>query len=172
MATDPDTPRVAVVGSYNHGLSMAVDALPAPGETVLGGHFPGGVGGQGAWTHADGKLKQLRRDRLTGGIRSAPQRCHRRRLQRLPQARLATPASGRRQGLSIQGAPVIDGPDPVPAGRLRVDQCLKAVRHHACGKRGGQVLESIDYLAIAEGLVKAGAQENGDGLVVLSLRHI
>lgn len=48
MATDRDTPRVAVVGSYNHGLSMAVDVLPAPGETVLGGDFAEGVGGKGS----------------------------------------------------------------------------------------------------------------------------
>jgi len=47
MDTDPDT-RVAVVGSYNHGLSMAVDSLPAPGETVLGDDFAEGVGGKGS----------------------------------------------------------------------------------------------------------------------------
>jgi ribokinase len=48
MATESDAPRVAVVGSYNHGLSMAVDSLPAPGETVLGGDFAEGVGGKGS----------------------------------------------------------------------------------------------------------------------------
>jgi len=48
MATETDAPRVAVVGSYNHGLSMAVDSLPAPGETVLGGEFAEGVGGKGS----------------------------------------------------------------------------------------------------------------------------
>ena len=48
MATEPDPPQVAVVGSYNHGLSMAVEALPAPGETVLGGDFAEGVGGKGS----------------------------------------------------------------------------------------------------------------------------
>jgi len=48
MATDPDHPQVAVVGSYNHGLSMAVEALPAPGETVLGDDFAEGVGGKGS----------------------------------------------------------------------------------------------------------------------------
>ena len=49
MATDPaEDPAVAVVGSYNHGLSMAVDSLPAPGETVLGGDFAEGVGGKGS----------------------------------------------------------------------------------------------------------------------------
>ena len=48
MATDADAPRVAVVGSYNHGLSMAVDSFPAPGETVLGDDFAEGVGGKGS----------------------------------------------------------------------------------------------------------------------------
>lgn len=49
MATDSaGDPAVAVVGSYNHGLSMAVDSLPAPGETVLGGDFVEGVGGKGS----------------------------------------------------------------------------------------------------------------------------
>ncbi|GGJ10215.1 ribokinase [Halobellus salinus] len=46
MATE--SPQIAVVGSYNHGLSMAVEALPAPGETVLGGDFAEGVGGKGS----------------------------------------------------------------------------------------------------------------------------
>jgi ribokinase len=49
MATDAgEDPAVAVVGSYNHGLSMAVDSFPAPGETVLGGDFVEGVGGKGS----------------------------------------------------------------------------------------------------------------------------
>jgi ribokinase len=48
MVTDADPPRVAVVGSYNHGLSMAVDSFPAPGETVLGDDFAEGVGGKGS----------------------------------------------------------------------------------------------------------------------------
>jgi ribokinase len=48
MATESDAPRVAVVGSYNHGLSMVVDSLPAPGETVLGGDYVEGVGGKGS----------------------------------------------------------------------------------------------------------------------------
>ncbi len=48
MATDDGAPRVAVVGSYNHGLSMAVDSFPAPGETVLGDDFAEGVGGKGS----------------------------------------------------------------------------------------------------------------------------
>lgn len=49
MATDSDAgPRVAVVGSYNHDLSMAVGSLPAPGETVLGDEFVEGTGGKGS----------------------------------------------------------------------------------------------------------------------------
>lgn len=48
MGTDPGDPAVAVVGSYNHGLTMAVPSLPAPGETVLGGDFVEGVGGKGS----------------------------------------------------------------------------------------------------------------------------
>ncbi|MBB6646064.1 ribokinase [Halobellus ruber] len=49
MTTDSDTePCVAVVGSYNHDLSMAVESLPAPGETVLGGEFTEGTGGKGS----------------------------------------------------------------------------------------------------------------------------
>lgn len=47
MTTDAE-PRVAVVGSYNHDLSMAVESLPSPGETVLGGEFAEGTGGKGS----------------------------------------------------------------------------------------------------------------------------
>lgn len=47
MATEP-SPEVAVVGSYNHGLTMAVEAIPEPGETVLGWDFAEGVGGKGS----------------------------------------------------------------------------------------------------------------------------
>ncbi len=43
----PDA-SVAVVGSYNHGLTMTVPSLPVPGETVLGGDFAEGVGGKGS----------------------------------------------------------------------------------------------------------------------------
>jgi ribokinase len=39
---------LVVVGSYNAGLSVASAALPAPGETVLGGRFEQGPGGKGA----------------------------------------------------------------------------------------------------------------------------
>lgn len=49
MTTDHDAgPRVAVVGSYNHDLSMSVASLPAPGETVLGGEFTERTGGKGS----------------------------------------------------------------------------------------------------------------------------
>lgn len=47
MGTD-DAPAVAVVGSYNHALTMTVDAIPDPGETVLGHTFEEGVGGKGS----------------------------------------------------------------------------------------------------------------------------
>ncbi|MGM0606412.1 MAG: ribokinase [Halobacteriota archaeon] len=47
MGTD-STARVAVVGSYNHGLTMSVPTLPVPGETVLGEGFAEGVGGKGS----------------------------------------------------------------------------------------------------------------------------
>ena len=39
---------MAVVGSYNHDLSMAVESLPSPGETVLGSEFAEGTGGKGS----------------------------------------------------------------------------------------------------------------------------
>ncbi len=41
-------PAVAVVGSYNVGLTMQVDDFPAPGETVIGGNFAEGPGGKGS----------------------------------------------------------------------------------------------------------------------------
>ena len=40
--------RVVVVGSVNADLVVAVDALPAPGETVAGGRFARWGGGKGA----------------------------------------------------------------------------------------------------------------------------
>ncbi|MEL7156490.1 MAG: ribokinase [Actinomycetota bacterium] len=40
--------RVVVVGSANVDLSIPVDTLPAPGETVLGGDVLRGAGGKGA----------------------------------------------------------------------------------------------------------------------------
>ena len=39
---------LAVVGSYNAGLSVRSARLPAPGETVVGGRFENGPGGKGA----------------------------------------------------------------------------------------------------------------------------
>jgi len=47
MTTEPE-PTVAVVGSYNHALTMTVAAIPNPGETVLGASFDEGVGGKGS----------------------------------------------------------------------------------------------------------------------------
>ncbi len=41
-------PRVIVVGSTNVDLTVTVDHLPAPGETVLGREFYQSVGGKGA----------------------------------------------------------------------------------------------------------------------------
>jgi ribokinase len=41
-------PVVAVVGSYNVGLTMQVPAFPAPGETVVGRAFAEGPGGKGS----------------------------------------------------------------------------------------------------------------------------
>src|SRR5262245_35487905 len=40
--------RVVVVGSYNVGLTVVSDALPAPGQTVLGTKFDMGPGGKGS----------------------------------------------------------------------------------------------------------------------------
>lgn len=48
MATEGDAARVAVVGSYNHGVTMRVPHVPTPGETVLGDDFEEGVGGKGS----------------------------------------------------------------------------------------------------------------------------
>jgi ribokinase len=39
---------LVVVGSYNAGLSVQSDKLPAPGETVVGGRLDNGPGGKGA----------------------------------------------------------------------------------------------------------------------------
>lgn len=47
MATEP-RPTVTVVGSYNHALTMTVEDIPSPGETVLGWDFAEGVGGKGS----------------------------------------------------------------------------------------------------------------------------
>lgn len=41
-------PRVAVVGSYNTGLTMSVPRFPVPGETVMGSDYQEGVGGKGS----------------------------------------------------------------------------------------------------------------------------
>ena len=41
-------PTVAVVGSYNVGLTMRVPRFPVPGETVIGSEFEEGAGGKGS----------------------------------------------------------------------------------------------------------------------------
>lgn len=49
MSTEQSaSPTVTVVGSYNHGITMTVDSIPVPGETVLGEDFTEGVGGKGS----------------------------------------------------------------------------------------------------------------------------
>jgi ribokinase len=48
MASTDPSPRVAVVGSYNVGLTMVVPRFPTPGETVLGDSFAEGPGGKGS----------------------------------------------------------------------------------------------------------------------------
>ncbi|MDP6366876.1 MAG: ribokinase [Nitrospinota bacterium] len=45
---DKDAPRVLVIGSANIDISVSVDRLPAPGETVLGGDSLERWGGKGA----------------------------------------------------------------------------------------------------------------------------
>lgn len=47
--TDADSgPTIAVVGSYNVGLTMQVPRFPVPGETVIGRDFEEGGGGKGS----------------------------------------------------------------------------------------------------------------------------
>lgn len=47
--TDVDSgPTIAVVGSYNVGLTMQVPRFPVPGETVIGRGFEQGGGGKGS----------------------------------------------------------------------------------------------------------------------------
>lgn len=41
-------PSVLVIGSSNTDLTVRMDRLPKPGETVLGGHFSTAAGGKGA----------------------------------------------------------------------------------------------------------------------------
>lgn len=43
-----DDPRIAVVGSYNHDMSVTVPSLPIPGETVSGEDFQEHAGGKGS----------------------------------------------------------------------------------------------------------------------------
>ncbi|MCU4744003.1 ribokinase [Natronoglomus mannanivorans] len=48
MGSTRDEPTVAVVGSYNVGLTMQVPEFPGPGETVIGEGFGEGPGGKGS----------------------------------------------------------------------------------------------------------------------------
>lgn len=43
-----DAPRVAVVGGSGVGLTMSVERLPTPGETLIDGRFSRGPGGKGS----------------------------------------------------------------------------------------------------------------------------
>jgi ribokinase len=43
-----DDPRITVVGSYNHDMSVTVPSLPVPGETVSGTDFQEHAGGKGS----------------------------------------------------------------------------------------------------------------------------
>jgi ribokinase len=59
--------RVVVVGSVNVDLVVTVDRLPAPGETVLGGHFAQHHGGKGA-NQAVAAARAGARVRLIGAV--------------------------------------------------------------------------------------------------------
>src|SRR6476660_4399865 len=43
-----NAPKIAVVGSYATGLTMRVERLPSPGETVLGAGYRVDYGGKGS----------------------------------------------------------------------------------------------------------------------------
>jgi pfkB family carbohydrate kinase len=43
-----NAPRITVVGSYATGLTMRVERLPSPGETVLGTGYRVDYGGKGS----------------------------------------------------------------------------------------------------------------------------
>lgn len=48
MTSAERTVRLAVVGSYGTGLTMRVDRVPGPGETLSGATFSAGPGGKGS----------------------------------------------------------------------------------------------------------------------------
>ncbi|MCC6617195.1 MAG: ribokinase [Anaerolineae bacterium] len=48
MTTQPDAPRICMVGSCNIDLIARVPRLPGPGETLIGTRFQMGFGGKGA----------------------------------------------------------------------------------------------------------------------------
>jgi ribokinase len=62
-------PGIAVIGSLNMDFAINVEALPAPGETVLGKNFSMIPGGKGAnQANAAGKLATLFRVRMIGRV--------------------------------------------------------------------------------------------------------
>ncbi|MFT4885379.1 MAG: ribokinase [Natronomonas sp.] len=48
MTSDEPDASIAVVGSYNHDMSVTVPDLPVPGETVIGQGFEQNAGGKGS----------------------------------------------------------------------------------------------------------------------------
>jgi ribokinase len=48
MTDDEPDPSIAVVGSYNHDMSVTVPDIPVPGETVMGKNFEQNAGGKGS----------------------------------------------------------------------------------------------------------------------------
>ncbi|WP_336136346.1 ribokinase [Natronomonas amylolytica] len=48
MTDDEPDAAIAVVGSYNHDMSVTVPDLPVPGETVMGEKFEQNAGGKGS----------------------------------------------------------------------------------------------------------------------------
>lgn len=48
MTPQPRAPRISIVGSYGTGLTMRLDHVPGPGETLSGATFSSGAGGKGS----------------------------------------------------------------------------------------------------------------------------
>src|SRR5689334_3528820 len=63
------TPSIVVVGSLNMDFVVAVERLPAPGETVLGRNFQMIPGGKGAnQANAAGRLAKSIQVRMAGRV--------------------------------------------------------------------------------------------------------